>query len=269
MPHADVGGLALHYQQQGEGPDLLMIMGLGTDLYAWDQVLPHIEGFRVTRFDNRGAGLSDKPEGDYSMRDFVADTLGLMDALGIERAHLAGISMGGMIAQHLAIAHPERVERLALMVTSAGGPAFVPPAPWVLGAMTNPPTDPTPEALAERHGPVLFSERFRRERPEEVVRVFTRSLERPMPMRCFQSQLAAIMRHDATGGLGGLRMPTLVVSASDDALVPPANSEHLLRALPGAGHHRVEGSGHAITHEAPRELAEVLMRFLEGAPASA
>jgi pimeloyl-ACP methyl ester carboxylesterase len=267
MPHLKLDGpepIEIHYEQRGKGPDLLLIMGLATDLRAWDPVMPHLtSSFRVTRFDNRGVGLSGKPETDYTMRQLSDDAVGVLDALGIARAHVMGVSMGGMIAQHVALNHPDRVDRLVLTVTSAGGRLLVSPEPGVMARLFQPAFGKSADELAELHGPIIFGDRFRREHPELVREIFARSLERPVPPRCFLGQIAAIMGHDTSARLGDIKARTLVICGDDDILVPPGNSEKLADAIAGAELVRLEGAGHAVTHETPEELAAVVRRFLK------
>ena len=129
MPVAQVGNLRMHYQIKGEGPPLVMIMGLNGDITWWDRLLTELAGdFRLLLFDNRGAGLTDKPNEKYTISMLAEDTVGLMEEVGIQQAHVFGISMGGMIAQEMALAFPDHVNGLVLGCTHSGGEGLHAPA---------------------------------------------------------------------------------------------------------------------------------------------
>ncbi|GIW72778.1 MAG: alpha/beta hydrolase [Planctomycetota bacterium] len=263
MPYARANGIRLHYVQEGSGPDLLLIMGLGASHLAWEPLVellrPH---FRLTRFDNRGTGLSDQPAGPYTMAELADDAAGLLTALGIERAHVFGVSMGGMIAQHLALRHPERLERLVLGCTSAGGPHAVLPEPWALAILTRPRAGRSVEEYVREAVPILFAPGFAEAHPEVIEAVCRRAAALPTPDAGVQSQLAAIMDHDVSARLGEIAAPTLVVTGELDVLVPPANSELLARGIPGARLLVLPGVAHAFIQEAPEASAELLRAFL-------
>ena len=123
MPHCVVAGARIHYEVDGEGEPLVLIAGTAFDLSFWDDLLPELRGFRVLRLDNRGAGLSDAPDEPFSIERMADDVAAVMDAAGMPSAHVHGASMGGLIAQELAIRYPERVLSLVLGATFAGGSA--------------------------------------------------------------------------------------------------------------------------------------------------
>jgi pimeloyl-ACP methyl ester carboxylesterase len=160
MPKAIVGDIQLYYEEHGRGEPLLLIMGLGASTLSWaDQIPAFAREFRVIAFDNRGAGRSDKPAVHYSIAQFADDTAGLMDALAIDSAHVYGQSMGGFIAQELALRHPQRVTTLVLGSTSCGGRHAVAGAPEnlaIIGMMNV----LTPREAAEKGLPLLYSEKF-------------------------------------------------------------------------------------------------------------
>ena len=133
MPKVKVNGIDIYYEEHGSGEPVVMIGGLGADTTLWSKQVPAFsERFRVVVFDNRGSGQSDKPDKPYSIPMFAADTVGLMQALGIERAHVVGASLGGLVAQELVLTHPEMVDRLVLVCTTSNGPRSVRPSLWSL-----------------------------------------------------------------------------------------------------------------------------------------
>ncbi len=265
MPTVTANGIEIHYAQEGEGPDLLLIMGLGADHRAWDALAERLTAsFRVTRFDNRGVGETEKAAGPYSMAMMADDAAGVLDALGIARTHVFGISMGGMIAQHLTVRHPSRVDRLILGCTAAGGPRATQPAPWVIGKLMTPALGLSAEEQLETHGPILFAESFIRDHRDIALATFERAVERPTPPATYSAQVGAIMTHDATDGLTDVGVPTLVVTGGADVLVPPANSVLLAELIPGAELLTLPGVGHALNLEAIDELDAALGRFLLG-----
>jgi pimeloyl-ACP methyl ester carboxylesterase len=263
MPHATVNGIEMFYEQAGEGPDLLLIMGFGASGIMWEPLLPHLTPhFRVTWFDNRGTGLSDKPAGAYPMETMAADAAGLLEAIGVERAHVFGISMGGMVAQHLALRHPEKVERLILACTSAGGPEAAMPEPWAMEILTRPRAGRTPEQHVRDAVPILFTEAYAQAHPETIDAIIRRAAERPSPPEGVQSQLLGIMGHNVRAELGGLAAPTLLITGDADVLVPAENSRQLAAAIPGAALLVLPGIAHGLIHEATGEVAEAARTFL-------
>jgi len=162
MPKARVRDVNLNYDMRGNGDPLVMIMGLGASSAAWDpRLLEELaRSFTVVTFDNRGTGQSDKPDIPYSIEMFADDTAGLMDALGIARAHIFGVSMGGMIAQEFALRHAARVRTLTLGCTTAGGAHSVPPPPESLAILTAPRQGVAPEEIIRRGWPLGYTPRI-------------------------------------------------------------------------------------------------------------
>ena len=205
MPFCEVGSLRMHYRIMGQGPMLVLIMGLSGDLTWWEPLAQELEkDFQVLLFDNRGAGLTDKPDEKYTIPMFAADTVGLMDALGISRAHTFGISMGGMIAQELALNWPDRVDRLVLGCTHAGGAGFTIPSAEALKAMT-PSRGASLDEIARQNITILFGPRFQRENPDLVEAMIRRYVEHPPSRKSFAQQLFAAIGHDCYDRLAGIR----------------------------------------------------------------
>ena len=266
MPELRVGSLRVHYEESGEGEPLLLIAGLGGHVVDWGEEVPArlSRSFRVIRFDNRGAGRTDHPEGPYRIAQMAADAAGVLDALGVETAHVFGVSMGGMIAQHLALDAPERVRRLVLGCTQPGGSQAIPATPEVLAHLV---PDPRLDAFEARWRAqvILHPEQYRREHEEELRDYVRRGLEFRAPLRAFQAQLDAIVRtHDVMERLHRIRAPTLVLTGTEDLLIPPANSRLLARHIPGARLLEIPGAGHVFWFSHPEETVEAVEGFVSG-----
>jgi len=264
MPFCNVGDLRMHYRTVGEGPPLVLIMGLSGDLTWWGPLARRIkEDFQVVLFDNRGAGLTDKPEEKYSIPLFAADTVGLMDALGIPRAHVFGVSMGGMIAQELVLRHPDRVDRLILGCTHPGGEGFTMPCDETIQTLTIT-RGKSAEAIARQNMTVLFGPKFQKEQPGVIEVMIERYVENPPPRKPFTQQFFAVLGHNCYDRLPGIDRPTLIMTGDADVLIPPKNSEAIRSRIPGSRLVRLPGAGHVFFIEEPEETARVLKEHLLG-----
>lgn len=254
--------IELHYVEAGAGDPLVLIMGFGGDHTAWGfQIRAFAERYRVIAFDNRGAGQTDAPDHPYTIRMMADDTAGLMAALGIERAHVLGVSMGGMIAQELALNHPHRVRSLHLGCTLArpDGYSHARAAAW-----TQVRTTLSREAALRVIALWLFAPLTYNERPEFVETLLQNALANPYPQSLtgFLRQRDAIATHDTLERLGAIRCPTLVTVAEDDILVPPRFSRELAQRIPGATLTIVERAGHAYFWERPDVFNAMCLEFL-------
>ena len=267
LPRAHVGGLGLAYEASGEGFPLLLIMGLGANSDWWDPRLVEdlSRDFHVVRFDNRGTGRSDDSEETYTLRTLADDAAGLMDALGIARAHVFGMSMGGMIAQELALGHPERVGRLVLGSTHCGGSHVVPPTADALGIMAR----LAGAASAEESGRLTVALCFTKEamtQERAAVEAWARgALKVPTSLETLGRQMQAIGDFDAYDRLPTLRAPTLVLAGAKDILIPPENGSVLAKAIPGAQFVLLEHSAHGLAEDMDEVLRSV-RAFLRSAP---
>ena len=268
------GDIQLAWRSHGRGQPVLVIMGfLGTG-HAWFRLLPYIAAMRrAIVFDNRGTGDSERPPGLWSMGDLAGDALAVLDATGVESAHVVGASMGGMIAQHLALEHPGRVRSLTLACTHAGRregrPGWL---PWrLVAAIALRPALGSTRAFGLL-APLLYSDRTlerARDRLEEDLELRVRDAT---PLLTAAGQLAAIARHDARARLGELRVPALVLHGEEDRLIPPAAAHELARRIPHARLELIRDCGHVLTAEAEPEAARAILAFLdevETGPASA
>jgi pimeloyl-ACP methyl ester carboxylesterase len=262
MPKVTVNGIALNYVETGSGDPLVLIMGFGGDHLAWAFQTPAFaERFRVIAFDNRGAGQSDVPDVPYTTRMMADDTVGLLDALGIDRAHVLGVSMGGMIAQEVALNHPERVRSLQLHCTLARPDRYL---TALMESWRTVRTRVSAEEWLRFVAPWLFAPGTYAERPEFVETVIQTGLANPNPFTLtgFLRQGDAVRSHDTLDRLGKVRHPTLVSVAADDILVPPRFARALAAAVPGAELRVLDGAGHCYFWERADAFNAMCLDFL-------
>lgn len=255
-------GVHLAWAVDGEGPEVLMIQGVGVPACGWDpQVAGLSDRYRIARYDNRGIGDSSPIAGETSVEELAADALALLDALGWERAHVVGHSLGGVIAQQLALDAPSRVRTLSLLCTFFRGRDGARPRGrmlWV-GMRTSIGT----RAMRRRAFVEMIVPRSRLGEIDrdayacEVEPVFGRDLGvRPPGV---MKQLRALGRHDASERLGALSgIPTLVVSGEEDIVAPPAQGRALAAAIDGARYVELEGAAHGLTITRTDELHALL-----------
>jgi pimeloyl-ACP methyl ester carboxylesterase len=250
-----VGDIHLEVEIHGEGEPLVLIAGLGYDRWAWHRMIPGLaRRFQVIAFDNRGVGGSDRPAGPYSASLLARDTAGLLDALGIARAHVFGHSMGGFVAQALAIEHPDRVDRLILGATHFGGPRHVPPTPEALAVLTD--VTLTPVERFRRGLAISCAPGFAEAHPELVAAWMDRRVSNPVDPAAYQAQLAiglGLLTEEASfeRRLADVRAPTLILTGEHDQVVPPRNASLLAAAIPGSRAQILPGAGHFFPIEAP------------------
>jgi pimeloyl-ACP methyl ester carboxylesterase len=257
-----VGEISMFYVEAGQGEPLVLVMGLGADHLAWGFQFPaFVEHYRVIAFDNRGAGQTDAPDHPYTTRMMAEDTVGLMDALGIERAHLLGVSMGGMIAQEVALNHPDRVRSLQLHCT-LGRPDRYLLAQLDVGRIQR--RTLTQEAAMRAGSLWLFAPATYDERPELVEMILQNALANPYPMSLtgFERQCDAVQTHDALDRVAAIRCPTLISVADQDILVPPRFSRALADRIPGAELRVIEGAAHGYFWERPDLFNAMCLDFL-------
>lgn len=265
MPFLDVNGVSLYYELTGNGERLLSISGTGGDLRQKPGVSDGLVGqtFEVLSYDQRGLGQSSTPAWPYAMADFAADAAALLDAVGWDDCLVMGVSFGGMVAQEMAIRHPERVRRLVLCCTSAGG---VGGASYPLQELV----DLSPEEASARRMELLdtrWDETWRSENPEMVALIAERMPGRAgaPPAEGLTNQLAARAEHDTSGRLGTISCPTLVCGGRFDGIAPAANSEFLASAIPGARLEMFDG-GHAFFMQDATAVPAIVDFLSEGAP---
>jgi pimeloyl-ACP methyl ester carboxylesterase len=264
-------GIELEYESIGraDDPAMILVAGLGAQLIDWSlefcQALAD-HGFRVIRFDNRDAGLStacdDTDAAPYGITDLAADAIGLLDALGVERAHLVGASMGGMIVQQAAVEHPDRVLSLCSIMSTTGNPDVGQPTPEVAAARRVPPDGPRDAIIAQyvRDARRLSSPGFAPPTDDELHERFAAKYDRSYRPAGRLRQAAAIARaDDRTQALGRITAPTLVVHGSADPLIGVSGGYATAAAIPGADLLVIGGMGHAQPRGAiPRLVAAIV-----------
>ncbi|MBN2463160.1 MAG: alpha/beta fold hydrolase [Dehalococcoidia bacterium] len=268
MPTVKVGDINIYYETHGDGEPLLMIQGYGQYAGHWTTLIPPFsKEYRVIVFDNRGTGRSDKPEAAYAMKMMAADARGLLDAIGIEAAHVFGVSMGGMIAQEFALNYPDRVISLVLGCTQCGGAKAVPPTPEALAFLFS--TEMAKLSVAERArqtAPWLWSKEFINKYPEAVEAYVEITSKYPTPPHGFACQAQAITGHNTYDRLPEIKAPTLVIVGSGDRIIQPENSKILASVIPGAELVIVPNAGHGFTEslEATKAILDFLKRHTRG-----
>jgi len=262
MPTARIGDIHIHYDTRGQGEPLLLIMGYRGSGWMWGEEFISLlaRSFQVIYFDNRGTGLSDKPDTLYTIPIMADDAAGLLRHLGIRQAYIFGVSMGGMIAQELVLRHPQMVRRLVLGCTSCGGPQAFLASLEVLAKLIHPP-DLTLEEAVRRQWTVMFSPKFLETQQDFLEMLTQRALFHPAPPHTSLRHLMALQRFNTYGRLGMITTPTLVITGADDVIVPPANSLLLATRIHGAYLEMLKHTGHGFFWEVSEDVVTLLHQF--------
>jgi 3-oxoadipate enol-lactonase len=259
MAFVRAGGLVVHHTFDGppDAPVLLLGNSLGTNFHLWDDVVGTLSrSLRVLRYDMRGHGLTDTGEGDaFTVEHLAGDAVQLLDALGIERAHYMGLSIGGLVGQALAANYPERVSAVVLCATAN---MIGPPSSWDDRIATI--RDGGLSAIAPAVMQRWFTPRTHAERPE-VIAGYTNMLERTT-VRGYIGCARAVRDADLRAADAEIRCPALVISGAEDPSTPPSAGEALRDAIPGARYALIPQSAHIIAAEAPQTLARAAFEFL-------
>ena len=262
MDKIRAGDIDIAYTISGNGHPLVMIQGLTATIDWWDPLFMEelSKRYRVLAFDNRGAGRTEAPDGDFSVELFADDTANLMDALGIQKAYVLGYSLGGMIAQELALRHPEKVEKLVLCATNCGASGWVVCDQEVLAVLTD--RSGTLEDLVDRFCTVMFDRAWIEANRDQLSEFKRRYLIAPTPDHNAARQFMSTVKFDAYDRLGDIRVPTLVLTGADDVLIPAENSRIIAGALPGAQLKEYPGAGHGFPYQCRDEFLADVVEFL-------
>jgi pimeloyl-ACP methyl ester carboxylesterase len=238
-----------------------LIRGLGS---TCDGFKAQVEGlspyFRVISFDNRCVGRTDQPQEPFTIADMADDTAALLDALDVSSAHVFGVSLGGMVAQELALRHPSRVRRLVLACTHAGPRTAARSPEWAVRVFNE--SRDMPRPLALKHSvSLLFANKTIEVKPELVEQTLAVMANNNQPKSSYLLQLGAVMQHDTFERLGQVTHPTLVLTGTEDMLVDPENSRRIAQRIPGARLVEFEQTGHVFFTEKADEVNRTLIDF--------
>lgn len=256
-------GIDIFYHITGNGPPLTLIMGLGCSARQWQWMLPMLStAFQVIAFDNRGAGRTGKPAMEYTTDLFAEDTCALLNTLGIEKTHVFGVSVGGMIAQKVAIHFPEMVDRLVLGCTM---PNFyhLPPKEEDSQRLQESQVLPLEQGLAVMMG-LFLTEHFCRAHPEQAARLkeIMRVEREEQGREALLQQLEAAMNHDTLEQVQNITAPTLVITGDLDPMAPVQNARFLAEKIPNSTLAELSGVRHALWVEGFDESSKIIMKFL-------
>lgn len=258
----NTNGIRMHYFTEGEGEPLILIMGLGADGHTW---APHMEAYKndfcCIAVDNRGAGLSDKPETEsYTTRQMAQDIIGLMDELNIEKAHFHGISMGGAIAQWIAIDYPDRVRSIILTSTQAAASVGYRRGIELLrDTKEHLPAD----IAAKMLNWMIYANSYQHEHEEVLLAGEAAVNPNPMPVHAFIAQCNACITHDALAHLAEIKAPTLIAAGEYDQLADMICTRQLAVGIPHAELYVMPGGGHVHHWEDLEAFNHVTLEFLK------
>jgi pimeloyl-ACP methyl ester carboxylesterase len=261
MATAPDGRTRLYWESTGEGDPVLLIMGLGLSGGAWWRTVPVLSRrLQVTTFDHRGVGRSSAFSYAYTTEALADDAVSVLDDAGLDRVHVYGISLGGMIAQQLALRHPERVRSLVLGATNAGGPRAVRPDEEVMTFFRRR-LGMRAEEAARASVPFNYGPRCRAEHFDRIEEDIAQRLAHPFAERAYRAQAFAAALHNCYGRLASIAAPTLVVHGRHDRMIPAANAQLIAERVPGARLRILEESGHLYATEEP-EVDDAIAAFL-------
>jgi pimeloyl-ACP methyl ester carboxylesterase len=255
----------IYWESTGDGPPVLLIMGLGLSGGAWWRTVPVLaRRLRVITFDARGIGRSPSLRRSYSVEAMADDAVSVLDGVGLDRAHVYGFSLGGMVAQSLALRHPDRVRSLVLGATHAGGRHVVRPDDDVIAFFKRRLTMEMEEAawasVEYKYGP-----RCREHRVDLIAEDIERRLENPFSPAAYKAQLYAAAMHNCHGRLSRIDVPTMVVHGAHDRIIPVDNARMMDASLPNSRLRILDESGHLYATEEP-QVDEEIAAFLDGHP---
>ena len=262
MEHAWINGINIAHELGGAGTPMVMIHGAQGDQTMFAGLAATFRSrFRVLTFDQRGSGLSDKPDMPYSVAMLADDTAALMDHLGFADAHMIGVSMGGMVAQEFALRHARKVRSLVLGCTTPGGPKSIRATALATSAYS------TKEMSAEERGRALaeaaFTKGYLASHPEVISVMIEQRKQRPIDPIGFARRMEALQTFDTYDRLPQIKCPTLVITGKDDALIPWENSRLIASRIAGAQLRILEPAGHCFWLEQPEASRQAIEHFLE------
>jgi 3-oxoadipate enol-lactonase len=266
MPFVENQGARIYWDEQGHGPPVLLIMGLSYPSYMWHRTRPILAAhYRTIALDNRGIGQSDVPPGPYPIALMASDAKAVMDAAGIESAHVFGVSMGGMVAQELALQYPARVRSLILGCTAAGGPAAVRAEPEAIQMLMRR-EKMSPEQAAEAAVPFIYDPTTARARIDEDLAI--RRPWFPSPQG-YAAQLQGVLGWESYSRINQIVAPTLVIHGESDRLIPPGNANLIAERIPGAKLVMIPHASHLFLTDQTEVSHHAILQFLNEQAGSA
>jgi pimeloyl-ACP methyl ester carboxylesterase len=268
MPKAKVNGININYRVQGKGEPFVLIMGYSGDQSPWMfQTRAFKKYYRVITFDNRGVGKSDKPDGAYSTKMMADDTVALMDHLGIKKAHVLGVSLGGMIAQAVAINYPERINKLVLGCTAAGrheSSGFAPELLKALGFGEDYTDDDARSMPILKITDTLYGVAFNRPLFRIIFIPLGKIQTRLNGKTGLLGQLEAVGGHNSLDSLPTIKARTLVIVGTKDRAIKPSSSEVIAKLIPNAKLVQIDGGSHMFNMEMSGRFNKEVLDFLRG-----
>lgn len=264
MPHITLrDGKMLFFEVHGEGFPLVMVEEWGCSRWIWfKQLRVFPSRYSCVVFDNRGVGLSDKPDERYSISTFAEDLRELLDSLGADRAFILGVSMGGFVAQDFALKYPDRVAGLVLVSTCSVGRELASKLREIVGGVLNRWSEVSAEEALRKVLTFAFNPDYMETHPEEVDQIIFWVLEEAPPKYALIRQLEAIREFNLESKVSGIKAPTLVVAGTNDRVVPLKSSEALAEAVPQSRLVVFEGGSHFLFVEEARLFNRIVMEFL-------
>ena len=268
MPHVNTNGINIAYEINGTGHPLVFITGVGYGKWFWHKVVPGLaEKFQVITFDNRGAGDSDKPDGPYTVPMMAADTAGLLDALNIKGAYVMGHSLGGYIAQELAVTRPDLIGKLILASTNYGGMKVIPITPEAMKVLTDRSGDPV--ELVKRGIAIACAPGFAQQYAAIAQELMQYRFTNPVPGPQYAAQVAAgagTMAYTdeiVDARMKAIKVPTEIMFGEFDMVVPPANADLMAQKIAGAKIKIIPGTGHMFPIEDPGATVKAITEFFK------
>ncbi len=264
MPYRTVNGIKIYYEERGQGHPLMLINGLAFPMDLWFAQMEALSrDFRVIALDNRGIGRSDMPDEDYSIAMMASDAAGLLRSLGIDKSHIAGLSMGGYISQEIALSYPEMVDKLILVATSMGG--------FRAGELGKPFWQKTSAAIMGKPTREVYhidltlmtAPEFAGKHPDIIEKAVALRMQNPQPLHAFVRQYSACSVFDNNKRTPDITQPTQIILGKDDPIFPIELAEDFRKALPKAKMIIYENCGHAILLEKADQLSVDIQEFLK------
>jgi pimeloyl-ACP methyl ester carboxylesterase len=260
MTLIEAGDIELDYERRGSGPPLLLIMGMSGTRRHWSEAFLNLlaQHFEVIAYDHRGVGASTRMQSPFTILDLASDAARLLEALEIDAAHLLGFSMGGMVAQELVLAHPERITTLTLAGTYCGGPGSALATDRATRTLRDAVATRDREQAVRAAWLVNVSESFAANQQAQT-QFMEIGLSKGVASAVVMEQMRAIAGHDTTAWLAQIDAPTLIVHGSDDQMLPVLNAQLISGLMPQARLEIIEGAGHLFFWEQPERAAQLVL----------